>query len=134
MLVPIDFLFLGLVAKGFFTSQVGDMLGTIRLAPVVLFYMLYAVGILILRQRAAAGCNDTIELAVWRLVRGLCSLRDVLELTALSLLKHWTLLPVVPVDISLGNVGHRGAWRQTLGPARLPTADRARKRGKRGKL
>ncbi|MGN6114899.1 MAG: DUF2177 family protein, partial [Nitrobacter sp.] len=30
VMVPLDFLFLGLVAKGFFTSQVGDMLGAIR--------------------------------------------------------------------------------------------------------
>ena len=27
VLVPIDFVFLGLVAKGFFAAQVGDMLG-----------------------------------------------------------------------------------------------------------
>ena len=47
VLIPIDFLFLGIVAKGFFTSQVGDMLGEIRLAPAILFYLLYVVGILI---------------------------------------------------------------------------------------
>ena len=34
VLIPIDFLFLrGTVAKGFFTTEVGDMLGEIRLAP-----------------------------------------------------------------------------------------------------
>ena len=38
--IPIDFLFLGTVAKGFFTSEVGDMLGEIRLAPAILFYLL----------------------------------------------------------------------------------------------
>jgi hypothetical protein len=31
----------------FFTSQVGDMLGDIRLAPAILFYPLYVVGILV---------------------------------------------------------------------------------------
>ena len=51
VIVPIDFLFLGHVAKGFFTSQVGDMLGEIRLVPAVLFYLLYVVGVLDLRQR-----------------------------------------------------------------------------------
>ena len=45
VLIPIDFLFLGIVAKGFFTSQVGDMLGEIRLAPAILFYLLYVVGV-----------------------------------------------------------------------------------------
>jgi len=45
VIIPIDFLFLGLVAKGFFTSQVGDMLGEIKLTPAILFYLLYVVGI-----------------------------------------------------------------------------------------
>jgi uncharacterized membrane protein len=31
----------------FFTAQVGDMLGEIRPAPAVLFYLLYVVGILV---------------------------------------------------------------------------------------
>ena len=47
VIIPIDFLFLGIVARGFFTSQVGDMLGDIRLAPAILFYLLYVVGILV---------------------------------------------------------------------------------------
>ncbi len=37
VLVPIDFVFLGFVAKGFFAAQVGDMLGEIRPAPAILF-------------------------------------------------------------------------------------------------
>ena len=44
VIVPLDFLFLGVVAKDFFTSQVGDMLGEIRLAPAILFYLLYVAG------------------------------------------------------------------------------------------
>jgi uncharacterized membrane protein len=47
VLILLDFLFLGIIAKGFFTSQVGDMLGDIRLAPALLFYLLYVAGILI---------------------------------------------------------------------------------------
>src|SRR6202046_3653230 len=46
VLIPVDFLFLGLVAKGFFSSQVGDMLGEVRLAPAILFYLLYVARIL----------------------------------------------------------------------------------------
>ena len=41
VLIPVDFLFLGTVAKSFFSSQVGDMLGEIRLPPAILFYLLY---------------------------------------------------------------------------------------------
>src|ERR1700687_6360050 len=47
VLIPIDFLFLGIVAKGFFTSEVGDMLAEISLAPAMLFYLLYVVGVLV---------------------------------------------------------------------------------------
>jgi uncharacterized membrane protein len=53
VLVPIDFLFLGLVAKGFFASEVGDMLGEVRLAPAILFYLLYVVGILVFVSSSA---------------------------------------------------------------------------------
>ena len=68
VLVPVDFLFLGLVAKGFFTAQVGDMLGEIRLAPAILFYLLYVAGVLIFvsgrparpgnRRCCMARCSD----------------------------------------------------------------------------
>src|SRR5258707_10805391 len=54
VLIPIDFLFLGIFAKGFFTSEVGDMLGEIRLAPAILFYLLYVAGVLIFVSGSAA--------------------------------------------------------------------------------
>ena len=47
VLIPLDFLFLGIVAKDFFTSQVGNMLGEIKLAPAILFYLLYVAGTVI---------------------------------------------------------------------------------------
>ena len=100
VLIPIDFLFLGLVAKGFFTAQVGDMLGEIRPAPAILFYLLYVVGILIFvsgpaarpgnRRCSMARCSD-------------CFATRPSNSTSLSLLKHWT-WPVVVVDISWGVV------------------------------
>ena len=36
VIIPIDFLFLGIVAKDFFTLQVGNMLGEIKLVPALL--------------------------------------------------------------------------------------------------
>ena len=67
VLIPIDFLFLGIVAKGFFASEVGDMLGEIRPAPAILFYLLYAAGILIFVSGSAAG-DLAIDAALWRAV------------------------------------------------------------------
>ena len=75
VMVPIDFLFLGIVAKGFFTSQVGDMLGEIRLAPAILFYAILCRGNPDFRQRYG-GCDLAIDVALRRVVR-LLLLRDV---------------------------------------------------------
>jgi uncharacterized membrane protein len=98
VIVPIDFLFLGLVAKGFFASQVGDMLGEIRPAPAVLFYLLYVAGILIFVSGPSAA-NWQSTLLYGALFGFFCY--ATFELTSLSLLKHWT-WPVVAVDISWG--------------------------------
>jgi uncharacterized membrane protein len=98
VLIPVDFLFLGTVAKGFFTSQVGDMLGEIRLAPAILFYLLYIAGIVVFVSgpRDAAWQSTLLYGALFGLF---CY--ATFELTALSLLKHWT-WPVVIVDVSWG--------------------------------
>ena len=98
VLIPIDFLFLGLVAKGFFTSQVGDMLGEIRLAPAILFYLLYVAGILIfVSGPTTATLRSTL---LYGALFGLFCYATF-ELTSLSLLKHWT-WAVVMVDVSWG--------------------------------
>jgi uncharacterized membrane protein len=47
VLLPLDFLFLGVLAKGLFTSEVGDMLGEVKVVPAVMFYLIYIVGIVV---------------------------------------------------------------------------------------
>jgi uncharacterized membrane protein len=98
VLLPIDFLFLGLVAKGFFASQVGDMLGEIRLAPAILFYLLYVAGILVFVSGSAMATWPSTLL--YGALFGLFCYATF-ELTSLSLLKHWT-WAVVLVDVSWG--------------------------------
>jgi uncharacterized membrane protein len=98
VLLPIDFLFLGTVAKSFFTSQVGDMLGEVRLAPAILFYCLYIVGILVFVS-GSPGATWQSTLLYGALFGFFCY--ATFELTALSLLKHWT-WSVVMVDIAWG--------------------------------
>jgi uncharacterized membrane protein len=100
VLIPIDFLFLGTVAKSFFTSQVGDMLGEIRPAPAVLFYLLYVAGILIFVS-GPANASWSSTLLYGALFGFFCY--ATFELTSLSLLRHWT-WPVVIVDISWGTL------------------------------
>ena len=98
VLIPVDFLFLGIVAKGFFSSQVGDMLGEIRLAPAILFYLLYVVGILVFVS-GKAGAVWPSTLLYGALFGFFCY--ATFELTSMSLLKHWT-WPVVLLDVSWG--------------------------------
>jgi uncharacterized membrane protein len=98
VLIPIDFLFLGMAAKGFFTSEVGDMLGEIRLAPAILFYLLYVVGILVFVS-GPVGANWQSSLLYGALFGLFCY--ATFDLTSLALLKHWT-WPVAIVDVTWG--------------------------------
>jgi len=98
VIVPIDFLFLGVVAKGLFTSQVGDMLGTVKLAPAIIFYLLYVAGILIFVSATPATTLQT-TLLYGALFGFFCYM--TFELTNMSLLKQWS-WTVVVVDIAWG--------------------------------
>lgn len=99
VLVGLDFLFLGLVAKSFFAAQVGDMLGEIKPVPAVLFYLLYVVGVLVFVS-GGSGATWQSTLLYGALFGLFCY--ATFELTALSLLKHWT-WPVVALDIAWGS-------------------------------
>jgi uncharacterized membrane protein len=99
VLIPVDFLFLGTIAKSFFQSEVGDMLGEVRLAPAILFYLLYVVGILVF----VSGSPDVTwqSTLLYGALFGLFCYATF-ELTALSLLRHWT-WPVVLMDVAWGS-------------------------------
>jgi uncharacterized membrane protein len=98
VLIPIDFLFLGVVARGFFAAQVGDMLGEIRPAPAILFYLLYVAGILIFVSGPATATWSSA--LIYGALFGLFCYATF-ELTSMSLLVHWS-WKVVAVDISWG--------------------------------
>jgi uncharacterized membrane protein len=98
VLLGLDIPFLAIVAKGFFQSQVGEMLGEIRPVPAVLFYLVYVAGMLIF----VSGQSE----ATWRsalLYGALFGLfcYATFELTSLTMLRQWT-WAVVLVDISWG--------------------------------
>jgi uncharacterized membrane protein len=100
VIIPIDFLFLGIVAKDFFTSQVGNMLGEIKLGPAILFYLLYVVGILIFVSGSPAATWQT-TLLFGALFGLFCY--ATFDLTSLALLKHWS-WAVAAVDITWGAI------------------------------
>ncbi|HEY0235721.1 MAG TPA: DUF2177 family protein [Afipia sp.] len=97
ILLPIDFMFLGTLAKDFFQAQVGEMLGPVRMAPAVIFYLLYVAGIVIF---VSAGTSEWQTALIYGALFGLFCYATF-ELTSLALLKHWT-WPVVVLDISWG--------------------------------
>jgi uncharacterized membrane protein len=100
VLVPLDFLFLGIVAKDFFTSQVGNMLGEIKLLPAVLFYLLYVAGVVIFVSGSSSATWQT-TLLFGALFGLFCY--ATFDLTSLALLKHWS-WAVAAVDVSWGAV------------------------------
>jgi len=100
VLTALDFVFLGVLAKGFFTGQVGDMLGDLKPVPAVLFYLLYVVGVLIFVSGGAAATIQSTLL--YGALFGLFCYATF-DLTSLALLKHWS-WAVAAVDIGWGAV------------------------------
>ncbi|MCP3383893.1 DUF2177 family protein [Bradyrhizobium sp. CCGUVB4N] len=100
ILTGLDFLFLGLVAKGFFTAEVGDMLGELKPFPAILFYLLYVGGVLIFVS-GSVGATWQSTLLYGALFGLFCY--ATFDLTALALLKHWS-WPVAFLDIGWGAV------------------------------
>ena len=98
VIVPVDFLFLGVIAKGFFTSQVGHLLGEVRLVPAVLFYLTYVAGILIFVS-GGTGATWQSTLLYGALFGFFCY--ATFELTSMAMLKNWS-WAVVVVDIAWG--------------------------------
>ena len=98
VMLPLDLVFLVFVAKNFFQSQVGDMLGPLRPVPAILFYLLYIVGIVIFANGSAGATPRSA--AIYGALFGLFCYATY-ELTNMSLLKHWT-WNVVAVDIAWG--------------------------------
>ena len=100
VLVPLDFLFLGIIAKDFFTSQVGNMLGALKLLPAVLFYLIYVVGVVIFVSSSPSATWQT-TLLFGALFGFFCY--ATFDLTSLALLRNWS-WAVAAVDIGWGAV------------------------------
>jgi len=100
VLMVLDYLFLGVLAKGFLVSEVGDMLAEVRPVPALLFYLIYVVGVLIFVS-AGAVANWQTTLLYGALFGLFCY--ATFDLTSLALLKHWS-WAVAALDVSWGAV------------------------------
>jgi uncharacterized membrane protein len=99
VLMVLEYLFLGVLAKGFFVSEVGDMLAEVKPVPAVLFYLTYVVGVLIFVSGSAASAQTTL---LYGALFGLFCYATF-DLTSLALLKHWS-WAVAALDVSWGAV------------------------------
>ena len=98
VMLPLDFLFLGVLAKDFFKSQAGSALGDLKISPAIIFYLMYPAGI-VLFASAAAGSNWQHALLYGALFGMFCY--ATFDLTTLALFKGWT-WPAAIVDIAWG--------------------------------
>jgi len=98
VIVPLDFLFLGVIAKPFFKAEVGDMLGDLNILPAAIFYLLYTLGVLIF-VTGAPGTSLQSSL-IYGALFGLFAYATF-DLTVLATLKHWT-WPAAFADVSWG--------------------------------
>jgi uncharacterized membrane protein len=80
VLAALDFLFLSIVARGFFVSEV-------RPVPAVLFYLLYVAGVLVFVSGPASATWPSTP--VYGALFGLFCYATF-DPTSLALLKHWT--------------------------------------------
>lgn len=97
VMAPLDFLFLGVLAKDFFKAQVGGVLGNLNLTAAILFYLIYPAGIVLF---ASSGSGSWQQAALLGALFGFFCYATF-DLTALALLRGWT-WPAAFVDVAWG--------------------------------
>jgi uncharacterized membrane protein len=88
------------LAKDLFVSEVGDMLGEVRAAPAVLFYLIYVAGIVVFVNGSVTATVQSA--ALYGALFGLFCYATF-ELTSLAMLKHWS-WAVAAVDMAWGTM------------------------------
>lgn len=96
-MAPLDFLFLGVLAKGFFQSQVGGILGSTNFTAAILFYLIYAAGVVVF---VTATAPDWKSAALFGALLGFVAYATF-DLTTMALIKGWT-WPAVALDLAWG--------------------------------
>lgn len=99
----IDFLWLGVIAKGFYSRHLGHLMkDSVNWTAAILFYLVFISGMLVFVIHPAVAAQNAIR-ALWLgMFYGLVTYATF-DLTSLSLLKGWS-PTVVIVDIIWGIV------------------------------
>ncbi len=98
----IDMLWLGLVARDFYRSQLGHLMGDINWTAAIIFYLVYLVGLTFFATVPAVEKGSILTALVLGGLFGFFTYATY-DLTNLSTLKDWPMMVVV-VDILWGTV------------------------------
>lgn len=98
----IDLLWLGLVAKNFYQSQLGYLLGPVNWAAAIVFYLIYIVGILVFAVLPGIEAGSLWKAAALGALFGFMAYTTY-ELTNYSLVKDWPFM-VVWIDVLWGTI------------------------------
>ncbi len=99
----VDTLWLGVVARGFYRAELGDLLAPeVRLWAAVLFYLVYAAGIVVFAVLPAIRAESLVTALVMGALFGFFAYATY-DLTNLATLRDWPLRMSV-VDMAWGTV------------------------------
>jgi uncharacterized membrane protein len=116
-LAALDFVFLGIVARSFYQSEIGPLLAPTRYLAAGLLYVLYAAGIVGFAVLPALDAGSAGRAAAAGALLGLV-VYGVYDLTNLAVLKGWT-VTVSVVDVLWGIVLTAAGASAGFGLARL---------------
>ncbi len=101
ILAVLDVLWIGVVARGWITQQLGPLMREqIQFVPAILFYLLYAAGLGYFAVAPSLETGDWMRAAMSGVFLGLVAY-GTYDLTNLATLKNWP-LPMVIVDMIWG--------------------------------
>jgi uncharacterized membrane protein len=98
----IDLVWIGVLAKGFYQTHIGWLLGDVRWVPAIIFYLLYIGGILLFAVTPALRSGSWTTALLLGAGLGLLAYATY-DLTSLALIKDWPLIVTV-VDMVWGTV------------------------------
>jgi uncharacterized membrane protein len=98
----IDMLWLGVVAKNFYQSRLGHLLGDINWVAAIIFYLIFLVGLTIFATYPAIMKQSIMTALIFGMLYGFFTYATY-DLTNLATLRDWP-LSVVFVDILWGTV------------------------------
>lgn len=98
----IDMLWLGIIAKNFYKTQIGTFLGPVNWTAAVVFYLIFIVGILVFAVLPGLNDNSVYKALVYGVLFGFIAYATY-DLTNLATLKDWP-LTITIVDMIWGGV------------------------------